>query len=503
MYLTSAASWRIRLPESWQLGQPPSARVAAMVSYRRRFTPPPWAWTAIGGFVAPALVLLALEHAVWLAVVPASFAAYMLLRSAATRIVVFVIGGFLVFQTSTGLSTPKLLYIAATVISVLAVISRLRRTLANDWAMGLRMTLWGCALLAGWIVFITLPWSSSLGAASLSGWFRDATTYLLMPAGVLIGIDAGSRVSVRTARLLTATVGAVSALGFASHWIAVRGLSEADASTNVQNLLSSLAALAVPLALALTLGLTEDRMHIGWLLFGAAMLMAAVITGTRTSIVLAVALLGVWGSRAKRRAPLSRILSGVAIMSAILAAALPLALAAFSSTEAVMQRMKSVTLILSSGLSSDQSGLARLRAGEISQAIWRSQPWLGRGLGVTFPSLNPGRTSGTFSLDTPWMFLAKFGLVGSVVLAIAFLLIFSSTQKRSTAWVPAGTVARAAIAAWIALLPLASIPEDKGFALTTALIFAMLIAERRDPNGTGNRRPSTGAVWLRPRGRRQ
>ena len=108
---------------------------------------------------------------------------------------------------------------------------------------------------------------------SAQNYLRDSLTYLLISAGVILGIDAASHLSISLARIITLTVGGIAGYGFASAWIARRGFTDVPVDQVSQAFFASMAAIIVPLSLAVTLGLTP-KIRIWWLAYSAIILIA-------------------------------------------------------------------------------------------------------------------------------------------------------------------------------------------------------------------------------------
>jgi hypothetical protein len=406
------------------------------------------------------------------------------------RLLFFVVGAFLVFQTGDGLTLTKLGYLGGAVIAAVAATHSILKNPDKNWIARVKPALIGAGLLAGWIAIPTLIQSVMINGTPLEMWARDALTYLLISAGVVIGIDSSRSISLPWARRITVAVGILAAYGFASVWIQRRGIVEAagDAQTSGA-LLGSMVALTLPLALCLTLGLAQRRISLKWLIIAPVFLLAVLVTGTRTGFVLTIVLIGVLGLTAKKRVPIGKALIGALLGVASLAAALPAAGAAFSNEYFVQQRIDMMVRTVQNGFGSDASGIIRQRATNYSTDIFRGSPLMGQGLGKYFPNPNPGGVAENFTLDTWAVYPAKFGLFGTTVVVIALILIWRGlTRKADGPWLLENTAVRGASLAIVALLPFGAPTEDKGFAVIAALA-ALLVcsaskAAKDDPDAS-------------------
>lgn len=398
------------------------------------------------------------------------------------RILFFVVGAFLVFQTGDGLSAPKLAYLVGVVVAAAAAVHSLVKSPDKEWLRRVRPALVGAGVMAFWIIVPTLIQAVMVNGTPLAMWARDALTYLLISAGVVIGIDSSRTISLAWARRITVGVGLLAAYGFASVWIQRRGIVDTPGITEVQgSLLGSMVALTLPLALCLTLGLAQRRIRVFWLLLAPIFLLAVLVTGTRTGFVLTVVLVGVMGLASKQRVNLRRAVLGAGLGVAALAVALPLAGAAFSDEAFVQKRLDMMVRTVENGFGSDASGIIRQRATSYSLTIFNDSPIMGQGLGKYFPNPNPGGVAENFTLDTWAVYPAKFGVLGTlVVVASVVLILVGLTRRGKGIWLSENTSVRGAALAVVALLPFGAPTEDKGFAVVVALAALLVCAASRE-----------------------
>ena len=385
----------------------------------------------------------------------------------------FTGGALLAFQTGDGLTPTKLIYVAGVAVFVVFALVHRKTDLPAHLVHRFRPALIGSGLLAGWIVLVTAFYSLAVRGILFQDWARDALTYLLIPAGVVLGVSACTVLSLRFVRVLTLAIGVVSALAFAIAWIQRRGFGEVD---NAQSLLASIVTISIALGLAFGLALAGTRRNLLWLAFGAALVVAVLVTGTRAGALLAVVLVGMAGPARKERIGPSRlVLGGVATVAAI-GVLLPVAGALFSSKSFVSDRLASIVTFLTNDVSQDYSGAIRERAYAYAGQIYLENPFFGQGLGEFFPNPNPGSRMLNFSLDTPLMYPAKFGLFGTVVLFVSLALIVYSLVRRMPGepWLLESTAVRGATLFWVCLLPFGATTEDKGFSVALALSLALV-----------------------------
>jgi len=404
-------------------------------------------------------------------VIPAALALVLVIRYSWARAAFFVFGAFLVFQTSSGLSAPKLFYFAVVGVSVLVSLTKLRGLSESTALRSLFPAYVGGIGIILWQVLIVLPYSVAVQGASLSNWLRDGATYILIGCAVIIALDAIGTTSVRTSRILVILVGALAAYSFAARWIAARGLVSAQPVDGDAALLSSLTALTLAVSFSFAMALAGSRINWAWFAAGVAFVFAVLVTGTRTGVVFAAVLIGIVGARSKRRAPVRRIVTAAVVGLAAIAAAVPLTAQFFQNEDFLAQRFASIWQTIQNGVGSDQSGAIRSRAYEYCLSLWQQNPLMGRGEGQTFVNPTTGVAGTDFSVDSPLVYLAKFGIIGCIILLTCLVLIFVPLLRRAPMfdWTLANTAVRGCVAILVALLPFGASLEDKGFAITVGL----------------------------------
>jgi hypothetical protein len=435
-------------------------------------------WVAIPVLLVFIVVPVALAWPAVLLVFPAAGVLY-LLKHPWVRLAWFVGGALLVFQVGEGLTPPKLAYIAGVAVCVVISAVRMRTLLRTSWGRRFKPAVIGASILLAWMLFVTPIQSVVIQGIDPVLWARDALTYILAAAAVFIGIDAASNTSVRLARGITVAVGLLAAAGFSFVWIQGRGYSGSEDIDRA--FLASLIAVVLPIALCFALGLAGKRLRIWWVALGLFMIVAVLITGTRTGVVLGVTLLGMIGSARMQRISLPKVLMGAAAGVAAFLIVVPFAAGLFSSADDVQARLQSITRALAGEFGRDPSGSMRVRATQIGLDIFADHPLFGHGVGRPFPNLLGDATAAGFSLDTPAMYLAKFGFIGLAVVIPAFILIVAPAlrHERGRPWLLESTAGWGAVFAWVALLPLASTTEDKGFALSLAMLMMLVGAAAR------------------------
>ncbi|WIB67968.1 hypothetical protein DEI93_02690 [Curtobacterium sp. MCBD17_035] len=430
---------------------------------------------ALASLATAVLVALALTAPLALAAVPGVVAVWLMLRYPWARAAFFMLGAFIVFQTSDGISASKLVYFVGVAFAFIVSLVRLRPVLRDGGLQTFRVGVLAALGFLGWMIMVTLPYSVAVRGIPVTNWLRDAATYLLISAGVVIGAEAASSVTRYAARFMTVGLGLIAAFGFASRWIQARGFGSGDSNSG-SSLLSSLAGLTLAVGLAFALALVGRGIRIWWLALGIALLLSVLVTGTRTGVVYILVLVGVIGKRSSHAVPLPKAVMAIAVTAAGSLLALPVAGALFSSQTFVETRLRSIVTTLQNGFASDQSGAVRTRAYEYAATIWHSHLLLGQGFGATFPDPSTGGPGTAFQLDTPLTYLAKFGLLGCMALLGTLVLIYCALLRRSVGVKPVveQTAVRGALFILIGILPLGVPTEDKGFSVTMCLAFILV-----------------------------
>lgn len=404
-------------------------------------------------------------------VVPASVALVLVARYSWARAAFFMLGAFLVFQTSAGLSAPKIFFFAVVALSVLVSMARLRRLAHDPVLRALRPAYFGGLGIILWQLVLVLPYSVGVRGVSVENWLRDGATYVLIGCAVIIALDAVGSTSRSLARGLVVLVGTIAAYSFATRWISARGLVEAAGTNTDATLLSSVTALTLAVGLAFTLALADGRFKSRWVVLGILFVLAIIVTGTRSGVVFGLVLIGIVGSRAKRRAPLRSVLAGAGVGVAAVAVMIPITAAFFTNEDFLTQRLSSIWATAQNGVQSDQSGAIRSRAYEYCLQVWQQNLLLGRGEGWAFVNPTTGVLGTDFSVDSPLVYLAKFGVIGCLVLGTCLVCVFVPLIRRGRSfdWVVENTAVRGCAAILIGFIPFGATLEDKGFSITIAL----------------------------------
>ena len=402
---------------------------------------------------------------------------YLIARRPLLRLLVFVGGAMVVLQSSAGVSAPKLGYFALVLLCFGISLSRLRLLKQSMWWPAFRLPLLGAAVLFVLIGLVAV--GSLVSGADSAQVARDSLTYVLIAVAPVIGLDAASVSTSRGAGVSTVILAGIASVGFATFWLAERQVSTIGVDRIV---LSSMMLSGIGAIAGLVKGLTP-RLNLPWLAFGIFCLCCVLVTGTRTGLILLIALLGAVGARRKYRIPIVPLASGLVGIALVVYMLLPIISAQVASATFFQARLETLSNVFAGGVSADASGEIRQRAYEYALEIWGKNPLFGVGFGYSFPNPNPSLGDADFQLDTPILYLAKFGLIGTIVIAGALVLLATASfriHRELGLWSAEQTVFRTFVFVWLLILPFGTPTEDKGFALALCLTFLMLGSSARE-----------------------
>jgi hypothetical protein len=393
-------------------------------------------------------------------------------RSPSLRLWFVVFGALLVFQSSSGISAPKLAYIAGLGVATAFA--------AHERSMPIARV---STAVAG--VFGSLAIMSILRGTPPLLVLRDGSNYFLLLVAAPLAVHFGRRVSETTISRVTVAAGLFGTYAFVAQWISNRGLGSLPAPG-----LPSNALIGLGMAVACT-RVIDGRSPGRWGAVATAIVASALLTGTRSLLLLLVIPLACAvqvlrrSPRARRKAARSARTAVLAI-PIVLAVTFPVAAAIGVDTTAAFDRIGSL------GQSTDTERLdpSLVERQNNQAAAWEgftSDPLLGQGPGTVFRWTRfNGSVAETFTLDTSLVVIAKWGLVG----ALAFIALLFSwwrwlTARNSPSHVRSVVVALAPFLLLQSILN--AVVEDKGLPICLVLLGAALVADV-DPDSVKGRR---------------
>lgn len=426
--------------------------------------------------------LAVLQYPATLIVLPLAVLAVLLMTKPSGRLLIFVAGALFVLQGASGVSAAKMAYFAVAAAIVVIAAFRCGRHLSAQWGGLFRRSFLGSGVLG--LVIVTAGVTGLLGGAQISSVIRDGMTYMLIAGGVPVALDAASAFRLKAANRIAVIVTLIAGASFAVTFLALRGVS----TLSIDRIgLASMMALSIGVSLGLVRGLAGPKIQWQWLLLAAVLIACVFATGSRTGLVLGAAALGIIGMRAAARVPLHRLVVGALGVTAALVALLWIAVSTVTTPQFLQSRIAATINAFENGSGQDASGVIRARATEYANDAWVQNWAFGSGFGHSFPSPNPGTGVVEFQMDTPMLLLAKFGLFGTVLVAIALILIVSPAVGRmaGVGRIPEQTAAVGASFVWMATLYFGTPTEDKGFSLAVLLAVLLMASSAREVLAAG------------------
>jgi hypothetical protein len=430
-------------------------------------------------------------------------------------VLVVVLGGLFALQGSNTLDASKIVYLllatAAVAVALAGVpwwLSEARSAIARPWV-----------IIAGAFVallIISLVVSRARGT-SFTSWLRDASPYGLFAAAPILTLACARRASQRWLVAVLAVCGALASVSFAVEWIGRRQLAHLPIDRIA---LPSEALAAALLALATAIALAGASRRWWWSATAGAVLGLFFATGARSTLLLLAIPIGIAIFAGRPRLLAARVLltevaiaiavfflaeSGLAFANGTLSIPLWSSMANPTSSaqpsgsptagsprptatppDRIAQRVNELgSLINDPG--SDQSLQERLTQTKVAWHTFVGSPLEGVGPGYDFQwTRTSKKVVDAYTMDTPLIYLAKFGLLGLVPLVLfiaAYLrLTLELWRRRQEARIEYLAVVGFALV--LAVLSLQGSPiEDKGasFALILVLALGLRALVRRDP----------------------
>jgi O-antigen ligase len=395
----------------------------------------------------------------------------LLLVDARARILFVIFGGLLTLQSSSGVGSLKLLYLAGVLVSFAGALFRFSQS--RDVSLrAFASPLFRVSVAMSALIAISFLVAKGHGVLRVD-WLRDVAPYVLFALAPIFAIDAHWAFRRRGLTRLLVLGGLIATASFSTHWLQQRHIAHLPFS---QFALSSFFFPAALFAYATASALHARERRIRWLFLAALVFALLVVTGTRSTLILAVApVVAAFGAR--------RYLSARFVRLVLLApaAVLVIAVAVFSvvqvtnaSTSAISKR---ITILKGTGTSSDASYKDRQAQTRAARDVFYAHPVFGSGPGTYFSwhMTGVGQRS-DFIIDSPLDFPAKFGFVGLGV--ILFLMLeYGSFMKAAFRFdhPRPETLALAAFAALAVLDSFLANPlEDKGCTLGLVLLLALV-----------------------------
>jgi hypothetical protein len=408
--------------------------------------------------------------------------AVLLTVDARARLLFLVFGGLLTLQSSNSFGSLKLVYLAGVFACLGGALMRFAQS--EDWfrRAQVRPLMRVSALMCALIVISLLV--AEAHSVRRTDWLRDVAPYVLFATVPIFALDAQWALSRQTLVRILVLAGVVATVSFATHWLEARSIAQLPFSK------FALSSFYFPTALftfAVASALHSNRRRAQWALLAIGVFALMVVTGTRTTLILAVVpLVAVFSARRRLSSRFLRLaVAGPVALVLMVGGAFGVIAATHGSTTIISDR---ITILEHSGTSKDASYLDRKAQTHAAAVVFRANPIFGAGPGTLF---NWNETNGTphseFILDSPVDFAAKFGVLGLAV--VGFLVMSYAAFLRSSVGFEHPRPETLALLSYavvaVAGSYLATPFEDKGFTLGLILLLALLFR-------TWERQPAAG-----------
>jgi drug/metabolite transporter (DMT)-like permease len=415
------------------------------------------------------------------------------LWNGATRALLVVFGGLLILQSSDRLDAAKLGYLVVAGVASAGSVAEVWRARTQTQAIAMRPWLVASVVILGSVV-LSLP-VALLHGSTTNNWVRDAAAYVLLGVAPWLAVDLARAASMRLifgAGLLAGLLGVAS---FVLEWVQRRHLI--DLPIDRLTLPSmSLGAVAYCLAIAFAVR-SRGRSRAAWIFLSMAILVAFLLTGTRTAFVLLAAPAAVvvvdswqrgWAGLRAAAAPVSAQVVAIGLVLLVSLGGLSLVPVAGPSADPTgaapgtagpvppdLEDRYSTLDDIASGR--DQSLRLRIEQTRVAWQVFMSSPLLGVGLGHEFTwKISATTERRALTLDTPMVVFAKFGLLSlllaGALVAAYWLVVRAMIRRGGPDWRALSLVGYGAVL--VALIPFGWPPEDKGTGF--ALVFLLALA---------------------------
>jgi hypothetical protein len=386
-----------------------------------------------------------------------------------SRLLVSIVGGLIVFQSD--LEILKLGYLVVALLCFAMSVGSVRGPTGGIRPEFRSLVITSFALFC--YLLFTFFLSRSIGT-STDQWLRDSLSYFLLTLLPYIGIAAGPAISARWNRRMYFIVGVVVSLGVAADWLGRRGVSALPIGRFV---LSSAVVVALCFSFAVTMAcLPSTRRRLLWGAASLLIMMAMLLPGTRTNLLLFATFFGILGSVGNVRVPAGAAARFALTLIVTLVIAIPIFAQVFiSDPEFLRQRVAFAVTVLQGDAEADQSYGERKAAYDLADEALGEYPTFGTGPGHLY-AIYP---IPTYNLDSPVIIPAKFGLVGMIFIGAFLLSIVDAVRKIRRRCGPSPTYT--ALSGWlvilVALVPFGPWLEDKGFSIALVMIFASMLSQ--------------------------
>ena len=360
-----------------------------------------------------------------LAVLPAAALAGILpLLDARARIIFLVFGGFLALQSSNGVGSLKLVYLAGVFVSLGGALFRFSQG-KDRFARGLARPLMRVSVAMSIVILLSLLVARAHGIHGTDS-LRDIAPYVLFACAPVFAIDAAGAFSHQGLVRLLVSAGILATVSYATTWLEQRGIAQLPFSKFA---LSSFYLPAALFVYATACALHTNRHRTRWVLLSVLVFALMLVSGTReTLIMVIVPIIVVISARRLMSGRFFRLALGAPVaVLLMLGAVYGVVAATHASTTIISDR---ITILQHTGTTSDASYHDRQAETRVAADTFYANPIFGAGPGTAFNWITAnGSQASAFVVDTAVDFPAKFGVAGLAV--VGFLVLSYGSFLRS------------------------------------------------------------------------
>jgi len=407
------------------------------------------------------------------------------------RAAIVIVGGVLVLQTSDALTLPKVLYFVLAAVAVaggLLAVLRARHGLSYVAMRGLLVA----SLIVMAVLALSLPVALLNGTPFVS-WLRDSVSYGLFAVVAFMAFDAAfdPRVerSTKWILLLTIAVGALVTVSYTAEWL---GRRDTIGLTIERLVLPSGAFASAFFVMTSAYSFRADRHRFLWALAAGLALGLFLLTGTRGRLpffLLPILLAVLSRNRGLRVIGPSLLIHAAAVaLIVIVTWGLPAlrSPADPAGTAPTWAERTGTVDDLVTRPATDLSFQERVSQTVAAWQVFVRQPIVGTGPGHEIAWTDyAGETRREYNLDSPVVFLSKFGLLGAAA-AAGWIFAFFMLVRRMRQHIGSTPEYLALFGFSIVMIygALFSPPmQDKGFAFALILVLALALRRAFGPAG--------------------
>lgn len=384
------------------------------------------------------------------------------------RFLYLIMGGLLIFQNASG--NLKVLYLAGLVIILFVAFKNI------DWknqTVQLIKPVIKAGLLLQLYLVISMIVSIIKGYGALNT-IRDSVQYIILAFSPIFAVDFAINIRSKHLNNLVLSGMLLGSILCIVGWISRRGYTDADLIVG----LSSYSLPAALFSISIANFMSSKRFNITWLILAVAVLGGTIMTGTRSSYAFLFAPIAILlFSKAKKTRIVPILIFGVAFGSWVFSFFMNNTSQFEGSVLiSVQQRIQyTAESLINNSITDDSSYMERVNQTEVALSTVTDNPLFGAGPGKQYIIQRyNGVLSIVNSLDSPMFILAKYGIIGLIILIIFLGLIYKHLITKYKYNVYSISLL-AFLGVCLAWLPLVNPFDDKGSGLVIIMLMASIL----------------------------